>query len=261
MAVTFRYVGWSAFEITVEDGRRVLVDPFLAGHAADGVPPSPISIDELATVDVVVVTHVAADHLGQAFEILHRGQALLVCDVSTRFRAEAAGIDPARIYYMVPGVRLDLGGIQVKALAAVHLSFAKLGEDRFISAPPLSYVVTTPGGVRVFLGGDTAITSDHQLYGQLYKPDVAILGVGGVNVHGQSLTELYPDEAALVAKWLGVKVAMPIHYRFDEGAVFAKELKKRAPKAKAVVMNAGESYRLGGARARASARRPRRAGA
>ena len=242
MPVTFRYLGWTAFEITLEDGRRIILDPMLAGIPDLDVPASPCKLEEFDGVQVVMVTHVAADHVGQAFDILKRSKAKLVCDYSTRFKALAAGITADRILFMVSGVRFEIDGLFVKALPAYHLSFSQLGENSFISSQPLSYLITTPGGLRIFFGGDTSISKDHQLFGQLYKPHVAILGVGGVNVLGQSLTELYPEEAALVAKWLGVKVAFPMHYRFDEGTLFAKELKKRAPSAKAVLLKPGESH-------------------
>jgi L-ascorbate metabolism protein UlaG (beta-lactamase superfamily) len=143
---------------------------------------------------------------------------------------------------MAPGVEFEFAGLRIKALPAEHLSFRKIGEGRYISAPPLSYLVTSPGNVRLFLGGDTSISANHRLFGQLYRPHVAVLGVGGVDHKGQSFTELYPDEAALVAKWLGVKAAIPTHYRFDEGARFAKALQKVAPRSKAVLLKPGEAY-------------------
>lgn len=74
---------------------------------------------------------------------------------------------------------------------------------------------------------------------------MAVLAVGGVDAHGQSFTELYPDEAALVAKWLGVKVAVPNHYRFDEGARFVRELRRQAPRVKPVLLQPGEAYCVG----------------
>ncbi len=242
MAVTLRYLGWSAFEITMEDGRRLVLDPLLAGVAEGGVPPSPARLEEFDGADFVLVTHAAGDHIGQAFEILGRSRARLVCDMATRFLAQEAGIAADRIYFMAPGVEFEFEGLRIKALPAEHLSFRKIGEGRYISAPPLSYLVTSPGDVRLFLGGDTSISANHRLFGQLYHPQVAVLGVGGVNHHGQSFTELYPDEAALVAKWLGVRVALPIHYRFDEGLRFAKALKKAAPRAKAVLLKPGEAH-------------------
>jgi L-ascorbate metabolism protein UlaG (beta-lactamase superfamily) len=242
MAVRLRYLGWSAFEITLEDGRRLVLDPLLDGVAEEGVPPSPAKLEEFDDVDAVLVTHVATDHVGQAFAILGRSQAKLVCDVATRFMAETAGIAADRIYFMAPGVEFAFDGLRVKALPAEHLSFKRLSKESFISAPPLSYLITTPGEVRIFFGGDTSITANHKLFGELYRPHLAVLGVGGANVRGQSFTELYPGEAALVAKWLRVKAALPIHYRFDEGAQFVKALKRHAPRTTAVLLSPGESY-------------------
>lgn len=242
MAVRLRYLGWSAFEVTLEDGRRLVLDPLLEGVSEEGVPPSPAKLEEFDEVDAVLVTHVATDHVGQAFEILRRSQAKLVCDVATRFMAEAAGIAADRVYFMAPGVEFTFDGLRIKALPAEHLSFKRLGPQAFISAPPLSYLVTSPGGVRLFFGGDTSITANHKLFGELYRPHLAVLGVGGANVRGQSFTELHPDEAARVAKWLGVKSALPIHYRFDEGKQFAKALKRHAPRTAAVLLSPGESY-------------------
>jgi L-ascorbate metabolism protein UlaG (beta-lactamase superfamily) len=206
------------------------------------VPPSPVGIEEFDSVDLVMVSHVAADHLGQAFEILQRSQAKLVCDMSTRFKALAAGIEAERILFMVSGVRFKIDGIFVKALPAAHLSFAQLGKNQFINAQPLSYLITAPAGERIFFGGDTSITSDHKLFGEVYKPHVAVLGVGGVNVLGQSFTELYPDEAAMVADWLGVELVFPVHYRFTEGEELVEELKKRAPKITTLPLKPGESF-------------------
>jgi L-ascorbate metabolism protein UlaG (beta-lactamase superfamily) len=261
MAVRFRYLGWTAFEITMDDGFRILLDPMLAGRPAEGVPPAPVGVEAFDGVNLVLVTHVAADHVGQAFDILKRSQAQLVCDYCTRVKALAAGIAADRIFGMLSGVRFAIERTFVKALPAIHASFSQLGENQFISCQPLSYLIEAPTGERIFFGGDTSITSDHRLFGELYRPDVAMLGVGGVDAHGQSFTELYPDEAAMVAKWLGVKVAFPMHYRFHEGEEFVKELRRRAPRAKAILLKPGQTYIFQGTRAPRGARPAPRAGA
>jgi L-ascorbate metabolism protein UlaG (beta-lactamase superfamily) len=69
-----------------------------------------------------------------------------------------------------------------------------------------------------------------------------MLGVGRVNVLGQSFTELYPDEAAIVAKWLRVKMVFPMHYRFNEGQELADEVKRIAPEIKTILLQPGESH-------------------
>jgi L-ascorbate metabolism protein UlaG (beta-lactamase superfamily) len=197
------------------------------------------------------VTHGALDHVGQALAILERSRARLVCDMATRISALEHRIPADRIYPMVPGVELEFDGLRVKALLAHHISYRQLANGAYFSAPPLSYVITTPGAVRFFCGGDTSISTDHRLYGTLYKPQVAFLGVGGANLHGQSFTELYPKEAALVAKWLGVRIAIPIHYRGDEATQFARALRQQAPRVKLLVMRPGDTCQVGSARRRA----------
>ena len=71
---------------------------------------------------------------------------------------------------------------------------------------------------------------------------VGMLGVGGVNVHGQSLTELHPDEAVLAAKWLGLEAVIPMHYRGSEGEDFIDQLEKLAPNIDGVLMKPGDRY-------------------
>jgi L-ascorbate metabolism protein UlaG (beta-lactamase superfamily) len=242
MAVEIRYLGWTAFELKTESGRRILVDPLLAGRPDDGIPPSPEPMESFEDADLILVTHTAADHVGQAFEIMQRSKATLVCDVATRFRAiEEAGISTERIYQMISGVQFAFDDVSVKALPAQHISFARM-ETGFINAQPLSYVISFSTGEKIFFAGDTSIHGDLKLYGELYAPHVAMLGVGGVDVHGQSLIELFPWEAALAAKWLGVRMAIPIHYRFNEGEEFVEELGKKAPEIEGRIMEPGEGF-------------------
>lgn len=239
MALQIQYLGWVAFEFITEQGTRIVMDPLLSGRPADGIPPSPVPIENLFDADFVMITHAAGDHVGQAFEILENSEATLVCDVATRHLALEKGISADRIYYMLSGVEYKLKDITVKALPAKHISLVKL-DSGFVTGQPLSYIIGTSAGEKIFFGGDTSIHSDFKLFGELYGPQFAILGVGGVDIHGQSLIELHPDEAALAAKWLGVRTAVPIHYRFDEGERFIQELKKKAPEIEGLLMKPGD---------------------
>lgn len=261
MGLKIRYLGWTAFEITADDGKRVLLDPMIAGRPAEGIAPSPFTADQFYGVDVVAISHTAGDHVGQAFEILEHSKAFLVCDAATNHRALRLGIPPQRIYRMVSGVRFEVAGFAFKALAAQHLSLGSLGEG-FISGQPLSYVITVPSGEKIYFGGDTSITNDLKLFGELYRPDVAMLGIGGVDCNGQSLVELYPDEAALVAKWLGVQVAIPMHYRYGhETEAFVREVKRQAPGVTPLVMKPGDTYTYSRAAKKSAATPPAKAAA
>ena len=241
MAIKIQYLGWVAFEFLTDQGTRIVMDPLIYGSPKDGIPPSPVSLEKLYKADFVIITHGAGDHVGQAFEILKNSKAILICDVATRHLAIEKGVSEDRIYYMLSGVEYKLKDITVKALPAKHISLVKT-EQGFVNGQPLSYIIGTSTGEKIFFGGDTSIHSDFKLYGELYRPHIAILGVGGVNIHGQSLTELHPDEAALAAKWLGVNMAVPIHYRFREGEQFVEELKEKAPEIEGLLMKPGDHY-------------------
>jgi len=241
MTLEIRYLGWTAFELITSKGTRILLDPMLSGSDHDGIPPSPVQTHELKDINLLMITHAAADHVGQAMEILKNSSAILVCDPATKFLAESHGIPENRIYQMVSGVRFKFDDISVKALKAQHISIART-DSGFAGGQPLSFIIEIEDGEKVFFAGDTSIHTDLKLYGELYHPIIGMLGVGGVSVHGQSLTELYPDEAVLAAKWLGLEVAIPMHYRGNEGKEFLDELQKLAPNIKGILMKPGEMY-------------------
>jgi L-ascorbate metabolism protein UlaG (beta-lactamase superfamily) len=60
-------------------------------------------------------------------------------------------------------------------------------------------------GVTVYHAGDTALFSDMKLIGELYRPAVALLPIGGRFTMG-------PDEAMMAAQFIGAKTVIPIHY-------------------------------------------------
>ena len=58
---------------------------------------------------------------------------------------------------------------------------------------------------RIYHAGDTNVFGDMRLIGELYRPDIAILPIGGHYTMG-------PREAALAVELLGVREVLPIHY-------------------------------------------------
>ena len=67
LTVSIRFLGTAAFLVTTTSGARVLIDPYL-----DGNPVSPIRVADLEEPDLLLVTHAAIDHLGDAEAILRR---------------------------------------------------------------------------------------------------------------------------------------------------------------------------------------------
>ena len=70
---------------------------------------------------------------------------------------------------------------------------------------PVGFIVELPGAPRVYFAGDTDIFGDMRLIGELFRPEVAFLPIGGHFTMG-------PRTAAKAAELIGPRVVVPIHY-------------------------------------------------
>ncbi|MBK8021972.1 MAG: metal-dependent hydrolase [Chloroflexi bacterium] len=244
MTTTLRYLNFSGFEI-VHDGYRIVVDPFLAGSDAYGIPPSPVPLEALDATQLVLVSHGAFDHVGQTVDIVRRSGAKLVCSTDVRVHAQEQGVPDDQIVYVLSGVTVDFGPATVKALDVRHVSLFKSG-DHWLSGQPLCFMIKLRGGPTIFHSGDTSLFSDLKLYGELHRPDVALLCVGGVQGKGYEVTPLPPDEAALALEWLGASLAIPMHYTpaSRTAGQFAEAVQARGLNARVHIMKPGETIEL-----------------
>jgi L-ascorbate metabolism protein UlaG (beta-lactamase superfamily) len=227
MTTTLRFLGASGFEI-VGPRSRLLMEPFLRHN-----PVAPYTPDDIPTPDLILVSHAAWDHMGDTAEIARRTGAPVVCpaDVAAKLHEEGLPIDQVRA--SIWGVCYAFGDIVVRPVECHHWSAATLGDGRQVTGVPLSFIVDTEPGVRIYHFGDTTIFPGLQLIGELYRPTVGLLGVAQTDGlpdpgAGQVLTgEMNPDEAARAAEWLGVRHAVATHYL--EPGPEAAEFVRRVP--------------------------------
>lgn len=90
--------------------------------------------------------------------------------------------------------------------------------------------------------GDTSLFGDVALIGELYKPDAALVPIGGFYVMG-------PLEAAKAVELMKPKAVIPMHYATfpvleKSPDRFVEEVSKRAPEVKVVVLKPGESLEV-----------------
>jgi L-ascorbate metabolism protein UlaG (beta-lactamase superfamily) len=213
MSTTVRFLGVAGFEFESQD-RRILVDPFLTGNHL-----APCTPDELETPDVILVTHGAYDHYGDAAAIARRTGAPVVCGADVRLKLLDEGVPPEQVQVTVWGVLVEVAGIVIRPVECHHWSFVTLSDGRTVTGTPLAFIFETEPGVRIYHYGDTSYF-DMRWIGELYRPTVALLGcttpfeleedeVGP----GRILTgEMDPDEAARAAELLGVEHAIPCHF-------------------------------------------------
>lgn len=242
MTATIRFLGISGFEIRQEGGMKIVIDPYLAGNPAMDIPPSPVDIQELIDADAVIVSHGAYDHLGQAIEIAAAGNATLCCGPEVRIHALREGLPDSKIAKMISGCVYVRNDLRIKTLDARHISFFE-SHGSYLSGSPLSYILDIGKEIRIYHSGDTSLYGDLKLYGELYRPDVALLCVGAAE---KDLAPLPPDDAALAADWLNAPLVIPMHFRpgAKEPGEFASLLAGSRPDIKVIQMQPGQEMKL-----------------
>ncbi len=224
------WLAHSAFLIE-DENVRVLIDPFI-----HGCPTSDIALQDLPPIDVVLVTHDHADHVGQAVEICKTHKAMLGAVVETACRLMSEGIPQEQILNSIGfniGGTVSCKGVEVTMVPALHTSETGV---------PVGYILRLPSGVTVYHAGDTGIFADMELWGRLHEIDVACLPVGGVFT-------MDARQAAMACQLLHTKKVIPMHWgtfpALDSNLQkFEKELSRHAPNCECVALQPGESAQV-----------------
>lgn len=213
MSTRLTYHGAASFEI-VSPTHRILIDPFLSDN-----PLAPCSPDDLGTPDVILVSHAAFDHYGDAPAVARRTGAPVICDAAVRAKLIDDGVSPDQVTSTTWGIVVEVAGLAVRPVECHHWSMATLADGRQVVGNPMAFIVETEPGVRIYHYGDTCVF-DMRLIGELYRPTVGLLGctlprelLHLVPGPGTYLTgEMDPDEAARAAEMLGLELAVACHY-------------------------------------------------
>jgi L-ascorbate metabolism protein UlaG (beta-lactamase superfamily) len=206
-------------------------------------------------VDLILVSHAAFDHLGDAEAIARRTGAPVVCGGEVKAYLTARGVSPDQIRATTWGIAVEVAGILVQPVECHHWSQIQMPDGTYASGVPISFVVHVDPGIRFYHYGDTALFSDLRLIAELYAPTIGCVGVSQpweivsrVSGPGRLVTgEMSPREAALAAQWLGLETVLPCHYinpdcddvrEFQRYLDEARERGERGPQA--VTLHPGE---------------------
>jgi L-ascorbate metabolism protein UlaG (beta-lactamase superfamily) len=241
-----RFVGHSTTLIDI-GGIRVLTDPFLRSRlgplARHGPLPDP---GELA-VDVVLVSHGHPDHFDRRSIESLPGNPMII--VPERLGARLSGRD--RVRDVRAGDSVEIGGVTITAVPARH--WISPGAPR---AQPLGFVLDA--GPRVYFAGDTGPYPG--MRGIASGVDLALLPVWTWGPH-LGPGHLGPRSAAQVARDIGAKAVVPIHWGTlyprhlhrvwsgplrEPGDRFAAHVRMLAPDIRVHVLRPGERMTLPG---------------
>lgn len=238
------WYGHSAFKIVTPGGKVLLIDPWLTNPAfAQGEA----QLGALQQVDLILLSHGHADHVGNTVEIGKRTGARLVANFDLAAAVVSALGYPRRqaendtIGHIGGQLTLLGGEVTVCFVPAWHGSTVQKDEN---SAPvgagiPTGLVVCIRNGPTVYHTGDTGFFSDIARVSDYNKIDIMLVCIGDHFTMG-------PIRAADAVKLIDPGTVVPMHYATfpvltGTPEAFAGELKKRDVKSALRVMNVGET--------------------
>jgi len=247
-----RVTWWGHSTVTLDvSGVRILTDPALTGQVAHlWRRRGPVPAHDARQADVVLVSHLHADHLHLPSLRLVSRRARLVLPAGGEGLVRRSG-HPLRPIDV--GGRVRVRDFTVTAVAAAH-DGRRSPVSRF-RGPALGYLIETPDA-RVWFAGDTDL---HESFAGLGPVDLALVPVGG---WGPTLGtgHLDPERAAEAVRRVGARAAIPIHYgtlwprgmsrvgtdRFlGPGREFAERAADVAPDCRVVILDPGDTWTVG----------------
>jgi len=193
------------------------------------VDPVDVKPRDFKNVDALLITHEHYDHLDQPLvsEIHKLTQCKVVAD-QTSARRLLNVIPSEELHELQPGSEVKLDKVSVKAEKCNHPA-----------ATPVSFIITSEDGVKVFHTADSLPFPEMAAIGEREKLDVVFCTVGAI-APGAS-----PETGVEIAMLTKPKVAVPYHTASTaDQKKFAEILKKEMPKVTCLIPDLGKIYQV-----------------
>lgn len=185
------YIGHSAFFIE-NSTCGILIDPFISQN-----PLAKFDMNNKKITDIIV-THGHGDHLGDAVPISKSTGAVIsaIFELANWCAAHGANANPVQM-----GGLLNYNWGKLRFVPAFHSNSTPDG--KYAGMP--TGVILEINGKKIYHCGDTCLSSEMKVIGEVYKPDIMLVPIG-------SHFTMDIDDAVIAAEWTGAKTVIPMHY-------------------------------------------------
>lgn len=237
------WLGHAAARVTTVSGKVILIDPWLATNPR--TPPEYRKPGALGKVDLILVTHAHEDHLGEAPALARRHKVPLWAPAGLNHSLRTLGVLPASLAPLMGkgGTITPFPGVKVTQVRAEHSSEllwtnpATKKKETHPGGEPVGYVIELENGFKIYHMGDTGLFGDMKMIGEMYKPDLVLVPIGGNFTINAQLG------AYAIREMIKPRFAIPMHYGTfpilaGKPEDFIREL--GPSKTRTIVMNPGE---------------------
>ena len=178
------------------------------------IDPVDVKSRNLNDVNAILITHEHYDHLDP--RLIEKIQAATNCTIiadPTSTKRLSPNIPPEKLMEIHPGKEIKIGEVTIKAEKSNHPA-----------TTPISYIITSEDGVKIFHTADSLPYPELAEIGQKEKFDVVFCTVG-IAPHAT------PETGAEIAKLTKPQVAVPYHTSTTASQKQFAEILKKEPHA------------------------------
>ena len=223
--VQVQWLGQAAFKITTIAGKVIVIDPYLTANPK--TPEAFKKLEALGKVDLILVTHGHLDHFLDAPALAKLNSAPVCAPAGLSQSMQTLGIlPPAQANRMnKSGSITPFGpGVRITMTHAEHSSELvwrnpETGKDEtHVGGEPCGFVIELENGFKIWHLGDTGVFGDMKLLGEMFKPDLLLIPIGGDQF------VMNPVDAAMATRELiKPKMAVPMHFGTNAALVGTPE--------------------------------------
>ena len=206
-AFDLHWFGQASFKITTQTGKVIMIDPFIVKNPK--TPDEQKDLSKLGKVDLILVTHGHFDHTAdvKALAEMYGAKVGMNADMGSVYQNLKIIPKDQLIRWNKSGTVTPLGDdIKITMVRAEHSSTVNFDGKVHAGGEPVGYIIELENGYKIYHSGDTGVFGDMKMIGDYYKPDLALVCIGG-------WFTMDPQHAAYaVSQLVKPKLVIPMHY-------------------------------------------------